>query len=113
MNRKCRKMNYAFDKNFVVNNEKLVIETSAQLVLEEDKIEGVLVLTDKRLLFLDKNFVVEHEFNLTEIESISVFKLWNFFDKGISMIYDNRKFLIQVGYASDWIKLINTQLYIA
>ena len=63
MNRKCRKMNYAFDKNFVVNNEKLVIETSAQLVLEEDEIEGVLALTDKR-------------------------------------------------YPSDWIKLINMQLYI-
>lgn len=103
-------MNYAIKSNFVANNEKLVVETSAQLVLEEDVIDGVLVLTDKRLLFFNKDSVVEHDFNLVKIESISIFRLWKFFDKGISVIHDNLKYLIQVEYPGDWMKLINRQL---
>lgn len=93
-----------------MNNELVLIETSAQISLVNKKVKGTLALTPKCLHFCSSNGGEEITFDLGNITQVYKYKTLGLFNKGFYLVYKNEVFKLKVDYSNDWLDLIRIQL---
>ena len=96
----------------VNHREKVVVETECIFISIKNKLNGKLILTESKLLFVNLEGKLIEEFSLSRIHSLNQRKSWGFFNKGIFMGYGENYYTLKVEFPNDWKRLIEKQMSI-
>lgn len=96
--------------DYLDDQELLIVETTAQMKMNNQKVEGRLILTGKRLIFIRNLTNLVTEIPLSKVVSVKVSRLWGVFNEGIRLSLDTKMLVFRVEYPMDWLKLIKLQM---